>query len=133
MSFENRQFTVNGEMDNSDMFWATIALIHNQAGHTSVGYRIDPEIGMVLYWHKESESVLPFPFGNSNEQVSEFVWLWLKSRPKLTSKPDRWEGYVLHDGHDEEGWKVYCEDWGHVGESPYAFAAVKPIICWYRK
>lgn len=130
MSFNNRQFCVNGPMDNPKLFSAAMALVLEQSCYRKIaGFRIDAKKGMVFYWTAFKGSS-QFPFGNEIDQVAKFAWMWLESHPKLTGAPGKWEGHIDHDGSDDDGWKLYCEDWGHV-DAWEAFAAVKPIVCWY--
>lgn len=43
----------------------------------------------------------------------------------------------IHDGDNEIGWRVYCEDWGKIytsdNRSIDGVIAIKPVYLWYGK
>ncbi len=129
---DNRQFNVNGE--GKAMFLATMKLAFEQSGHVQAkGYFIDPKFGMVFLWHNDacssSATNLPAPF--NAEDSTNFAWAWLQSEPDIECKD--WDADDDHDGSNGLGWRVYCENWGHVAGNHYAIIAVKPAYLWFGK
>lgn len=151
-------FRIDVTAEGREAFDAAMGLAmhrHNKA----VSYAIHPMLGLVLFWHESETSIaggaetpqfppdinreawdrmykeaqakivrvpvqkLPYPM--QGKALTEFAWNWLATverGPQLD-----------HDGDNEEGWRVYCEAWGHVGSSSYAFVAVQPIWAMYGK
>lgn len=75
----------------------------------------------------------------SFELLSEILWLWLSSSEAKKTIPGKWEGRLNdQDVSEEPGFRIYTEDWGHIGETyggtdHYSIGAIKPISCWYGK
>jgi hypothetical protein len=134
VSFDNRQFNINGEMDDYESFATALKLAFKQTGCTSAkGYKIDPKRGMILYWTDWQDCPNKFPYFLDPDATANFVWAWLKSTtPPKNIEMKGWDGPIDHDGSDGSGWRMFCEDWGHI-ETSNAFIAIKPIVCWYGK
>jgi hypothetical protein len=139
MMMDNRQFNINGQ--GKEMLQRTIRLAFEQEGQrtTAKAYVIDPDKGLVLLWHPVKET-MPFPAHFNADAATEFIWAWLQSEPKMEHTD--WDADLDHDGHNSMGWRVYCEDWGHVQLGPrhstkeashYAIVAVKPAYLWHGK
>lgn len=88
---------------------------------------------LVLFWHKPER----WDFGKvQNRKISlrrakGFVAEWLWSQPENT-----WDEHLsdaCFDGSLGQGFLAFNEEWGHVGNSGYAFAAFRPICSWYGK
>lgn len=103
---------------------AAMRLAFQSERQRAVGYRIDPEKGIVLYQY-ESAVMTPFPFKMDAAGAADFVKRWL-AEADYGPEPD-------HDGHNEKGWRLYNEAWGHVGGDYKAFVAVKPAWAMYGK
>ena len=41
--------------------------------------------------------------------------------------------FKLGDVQSEKAWRVFVENWGYVGDNPYAIAAILPIWAWLGK
>jgi hypothetical protein len=128
---DNRIFNVNGT--GKEALLATLKLAFDQGGErtTAKGYFIDPTKGMVLVWHCEGKEVTPFPAPLKAETAAVVAWEWLQTEPAVECKD--WDEDFAHDGHNSAGWRVYCEDWGHVAGNRYAIVAIKPAYCWHGK
>ena len=133
---DNRQFNVNGE--GKEMLLRVFELACIQEGHTDqpakiVAYRVSSTHGMILYWHEGGDRhVLPVPL--TAEQFLPIVWAWLgdpEANRKVVLKD--WDRDLDHDGSNGPGWRVYCEDWGHVDGDSDAICAVKPVFLWFGK
>lgn len=127
---DNRVFDVNGR--SKQMLGAALALAFQQEGErtTAKGYVLDPARGMILLWHDHPPCVR-FLDPLDAEAATEFVWDWLKTRPEVACVG--WDEDADHDGHNERGWRVFCEGWGHVAGNHYAIVAVKPAYLWMGK
>jgi hypothetical protein len=126
---DNRIFNVNGKGD--DLLLATLWLAFRQAGYsTAKAWRVDPVKGMILLWYA-TETDTPFPAPMGADEVYHVVRQWLLSKPQAECVG--WDADADHDGSNSLGWRVYCEDWGHVGDDHYAIVAVKPAWMWYGK
>lgn len=102
-------------------------IFDNAPGGKATHYLDHPEKGFILLWHEDIGALkLPFPMGW--EDSANMAWGWLQNQPDKAYKD-----FCDHDGDNEKGFRVYNEDWGHVANSHYAFAAVLPIWAWYGK
>lgn len=138
---DNRLFNVNGH--GKEMLAATLHLARVQEGgcwdfdkpRKIDGYYVDPQKGLLLLWHVSSSNPKHQKFiaPMSPEAVTPMVLEWLKTDEALKIPLDRWERDADHDGSNSMGWRVYCEDWGHVGSDSYAFVAIKPVFLWHGK
>ena len=61
------------------------------------------------------------------------VQAWLASDEAKQTVKEGWDRDLDHDGSNGPGWRVYCEDWGHVATYSAAICAVKPVWLWYGK
>lgn len=138
---DNRQFNVNGK--GKEMLQATLQLAFAQEGSrtTAKGYVIDPKKGMILLWHNETPGI-PFPSPLNADSVTNIVWDWLQTEPEIEHESHWDQDYDDGDVSTDLGWRVYCEDWGHVCIGPsynhaaashYAIVAIKPAYMWYGK
>jgi hypothetical protein len=87
----------------------------------------NPQHGLVLLWHVEPDAV-PLPVPLNHVSAVSVVREWLSAQPG-----ERYIDRLDHDGDNGEGWRVYNEEWGHVGPYRYAVFAVQPCWAWYGK
>ena len=134
--WDNRIFNINGKGKEMLLSALRLALAQRSTRADAAGYALDSDKGMVLLWHV-AEGGIAFPAPLKAEQAVEVVWTWLESGPTVL-QADTDSDYD-HDGHNSAGWRVYCEDWGHVALSKaspcshYAIVAIKPVFLWYGK
>lgn len=130
---DNRVFNVNGSGD--DQLLATLKLVFNQEGHktTCKGWRVTPEHGLILLWHANNKNVIAFPNGLSALECFPFVSAWLLGDDAKKTQLTGWDEDYEHDGSNSRGWRVYCEDWGHVASHFEAICAIKPVYLWHGK
>lgn len=121
---DNRMFNVNGRTD--EMLEATLRLALGEWPVRS--YKISDKSGMLL-GSGDGEGWVKFPVPLDAKQVFPIVKAYLDSEPQVEF--EQWERNADHDGHNEMGWRVYCEDWGHV--EAVDCTAVKPCWLWYGK
>jgi hypothetical protein len=105
----------------------------NASGGTARCYRDVPATSdeprtLVFYWGKEGEAE-PLPVPLDLEGAVDLASRWLDSLD-AEEKPGRTD----MDGDCEpEGFRVFCEGWGHVFGHRYAFAAIQGRHAWYGK
>lgn len=131
--FDNRLFNVNGR--GEDMLALTLriaALQHGIVAKPYAGWKVHPKKGLILYWHAE-DKVNAFLTGLNADEVSKDVNAWLQIVKPEQFEALQWEDNCDHDGSNSVGWRVYCEDWGHVDGDSYAIVAVKPVYLWHGK
>lgn len=86
---------------------------------------------MILLWSDE-EGCTKLPARLSVPTITNIVYEWLQSNPNIECLD--WDADADDcDIGDEVGWRVYCEDWGHVGKYRYSICAVKPAHLWAGK
>ena len=131
---DNRQFNVNGPLEGGEqMLLDTLSLAFRQAGFEASGYRVSREKGLILDWTKGAEGHIPFLTKMSAGAVAPMIISWLRSDKAKEVTIDGWDR-EYHDGDVscQPGWRVYCEEWGHV-QGHQAICAVKPAFMWYGK
>lgn len=108
---------------------------HQCHGSTTIGYKLEvgdyrPQTNpprrprMILCWYA-TNGMLPFPVPLTHGLILPIIEAWLEA-VDYGDEPD-------HDGDNGKGWRVYNEDWGHVGSDPYAFLAIEPAWAMYGK
>lgn len=125
---DNRVFNVNGL--GKDRLRDTLYLAFEQC-RKARGYIIDPKKGMLLLWG-QCDGIILFPTGLNSDGCAELVWSWLQSEPEVECVGFD-ENLDDPDVMTELGWRVYCEDWGHIGDNHYTIVAVKPAYMWCGK
>jgi len=140
---DNRIFNVNGRglsMLTSTLklaFWQNAGCYDkSQDTETVKGYTVEKDKGLILLWavDEKDPSHQKFIAPLTAEAVAPLVDLWLKSDEAKQIPFERWEDDCDHDGHNTLGWRVYCEDWGHVGRAGWhATIAIKPVYLWHGK
>ena len=134
MSWDNKQFNVNG--DSEEMLGRALALAFEQSGIGTTkarAWKLDEEHGLILVRTLITKGT-PFPCPMDAKAVLPTVMSFLQEQnenPTVECKD--WDANADHDGSNSLGWRVYCGDWGHVGESRYAICAVKPAYLWHGK
>jgi hypothetical protein len=123
---DNRQIDVRGDCDTGLRLAVELAML-GAPGQRVTHFVDDPANGLVLLWSAEAKaSPLPVPL-NATECVS-LVRAWLTAQPAKRRIDE-----MDHDGENREGWRLYTEEWGHVGPYHYAVFAVQPCWAWYGK
>jgi hypothetical protein len=132
---DNVIFNVNGE--GEDLLRSTLYFAFRASNHsTAEGWKITPEKGLILYWMvdpKQDTDVTKFPVPMGSDNLMGIVKAFLESEDTWkTAEFVEWDKDLQHDGSNGRGWRVYTEDWGHVGSSR-AFLAITPAYMWYGK
>lgn len=75
---------------------------------------------LIFAWHQDnSPGYNPFVAPVGPEEAVTIVKSFL-AKQDYGPEPD-------HDGSNKKSWRIYNEEWGHVGGNHYAFAAVEPV------
>lgn len=129
---DNRLFNVNG--DSKEMLGDALRLAFTQEGKntTAVSYIVDPKKGLILFWYTETGSN-QFLSKLKSDAATAIVWEWLQEQKPENFELGDWEYDCDHDGENSIGWRVYCEDWGHVANKHGAIVAIKPVYLWHGK
>lgn len=137
---DNRIFNVNGA--GKEMLADTLRLAlwqqrggyADQRGGKAEGYMVSPTHGLILMWHvSPTNGGHKFIAPLGAEPLAEMIMEWLKTEEARSIALGDWEEDIDQDGHNSKGWRVYCEDWGHVDGNHYAIVAVKPVYLWHGK
>lgn len=129
---DNRIFNVNGS--GSDMLLKALELVFLQEGdHARCHAWVESKThGLILLWTDAEESNrLPAPLTAS--ECLPLIERWLQSDFAKEVQLSDFCQDDDHDGHNSEGWQVYCEAWGHVGDNHYAICGIKPAFMWHGK
>lgn len=129
---DNRIFNVNGS--GKEMLAAALDLAFKQDSYskTCSAFSETKDSGLILLWCKgQGQNDLPADLDSA--ACVDFVLKWLVSDFAKEVKLSKWCENHDHDGHNSDGWQVYCEDWGHVGGNHYSICAIKPAFMWHGK
>jgi hypothetical protein len=132
---DNRVFKINGQGDEMLLAVLELAFAH-QGGALAVGWTADPKKGLILYWTScLDENVNEFPAKSSPNTILPLVVSWLaKDETWENNEFDySWDMDMDHDGDNSRGWRVYCNDWGHIDRIRGAICAIKPAHMWHGK
>lgn len=128
---DNRVFNINGE--GLPFLVATLKLAFMQeTQHGAIGWDVLPGKGFVLLAYGDAPN--KFPGELSAEECAPMVYRWLNSPIAKAMDCTGWDADSDHDGSNEYGWRVYVEDWGHVGKhTGGTICAIRPAYMWYGK
>ncbi len=91
---------------------------------TIVGWKDDPEKGLILYKHK-SDAMTPFLAALDLDALVPIISTWL-AQQDYGREPD-------HDGSNSKGFRLYNEVWGRIGDDWASIGAIKPEWAWHGK
>lgn len=134
-------FTLNVRARTKESFEHTMAVAFAASpGEKASHWCEHPKYGLILFWHADehdkfdNKPIVPFPHELDYMTASSFVWDWLSKIDRKKFNLGSWDAhYDDGDVWNEKAWRVYVEDWGHVGNSPYAVAAILPVWAWLGK
>lgn len=133
MNMDNRVFNVNGNGSKGLLAALELVFLQDGSNTTCKGWKETKEHGLILYWLDKRDNNTSLPVPMNAQQCIHFVEAWLETDFAKTVELSDWCEDADHDGHNSEGWQVYCENWGKVGGSDYAICAIKPAFCWHGK
>ena len=131
---DNRQFNVNG--CGLDFLRKTLELAFIQRGSKASHWSISKTSGFVLHWCKSDATNIDyskFPSDINFPIAADIIWEWLNTKEAKETELKDWDCNADHDGDNTLGWRVFCEDWGHVDGGWSAICAVKPAYLWHGK
>jgi hypothetical protein len=144
---DNKIFNVNGRTKTQLAVAVGLLLLTEYDDTQKVrGWYFNKKKGLVLTWYVGKDyRATPFtnrmgqPSDIDTQELVDLLWKWLKSPEAQEVEAAQWEG-SLHDSDvsEENGWRLYSDEWGHVGETEhtidhYSIAAFKPMKLWYGK
>lgn len=102
------------------------------------GYYIDLKKGFILirYGVEANKGQVKFPAPVNIDIAAGMVYAWIHSKESKGIPMEGWDADADHDGSNELGWRVYCDNWGHIETdkgSIYSGIAIKPAYMWYGK
>lgn len=129
---DNRIFNVNGEGD--EMLLHALELVFAQEGENTkaAAWKYDQKKGLILLWYADERAV-NFPAPLTPKACLPFILAWLETKDAAAVERTHKDASIDHDGSNGAGWRVYCEDWGHVGDFTNAICAIKPVTLWFGK
>jgi hypothetical protein len=134
---DNKVFNVNGRSEQQFTETLKLAMLDEYGKEaTAKGWIFDKKKGFLIVQYGNESEMNRFPSPLGSKELAPMIWGWLKSDEALSvsKSKDRWDGSVGDsDVEEEPGFRIYVEDWGHVGDRHGIVAAVKPIVCWYGK
>lgn len=132
---DNFSMDVTADSEQTLRELLSIAFRHNcpggKASHwTEIGRMNDQVLCRVLVflWHeekREGEEVHKLPVPLDADGAAEIAIRWLDETDR-GNEPD-------HDGSNSEGFRVYCDFWGHVETFHYAVVGIVPIWAMHGK
>lgn len=145
---DNILFDIRGDKDQLKPaldYLKTIA-----PGGKASHYAIVPRKGLVLFWHNPGTDTLCFKNPEKKDDFGtivkveiktfdinweDFVVAWLQSVNLDDFDLGEWEKEpeLYSDVSIGRGFRMTCDEWGHVAGDRYAFALIKPIAAWYGK
>jgi hypothetical protein len=133
---DNRIFNVNG--CGFPMLESTLKLAFLQQGSpenpsTSKGWVFHKDYGLILLWFAQDPKTNKFPVPLNAVEVAPIVFNWLSSEAAKKMECTGWDKNADHDGENIRGWRVYVEDWGHIGDERSVICAIRPSYNWIGK
>lgn len=138
---DNRVFNVNGK--GTETLTQVLELAFNQLGKNTraKGFVFDQKKGLILLWYlpekvfgsEQHNKIQKFPAPLTANGVAPIVMEWLSSEEAGQVQLSDWDLNIEHDGHNSLGWRVYVEDWGHIGNYNGTIAAITPAFMWHGK
>lgn len=138
---DNKIFNVNGLNKAQLINTLKLACEHETYGdivetRKIKGWQYDIKFGLILlsYVSDSNKDANKFIAPLSYEAVGAMAWEWLQTDDAKAVTCEGWDADADHDGDNELGWRVYVEEWGHVGHyQSGVICAVKPAYLWYGK
>lgn len=141
---DNRIFNVNGL--TLPMLEMAIKLWCSNDGFTSreqsttfkfEGYKIDLKKGFIFLRHIEgAKNAVKMPTPTTLGVLCAIAFDWLKSEEAKKVPLTGWDRDAVHDGSNDLGWRVFCEEWGFIqseGQNLQFAVCVTPAYIWYGK
>ena len=127
---DNRIFNVNGI--GLDRLISTLELAFSQEDYSCTSWTFSKDHGLIFHWCAQ-KGHNTFPVDISAEEAARVAWSWLTTDQAGEVEKTEWDIDLDHYGHNSDGWRVFCEDWGHVAGQSSAICAVRPVHAWHGK
>jgi len=129
---DNRLLSINGSGEELLLKAIEIACLQKGYEQTIDAYTIHPKKGLILLFYSEDRSrKLPSPM--TAKEILPIVRSYLRSDAAEEVELGDFEDDKDHDGHNNVGWYVYTEEWGHVGSESAVICAIKRVYLWMGK
>ena len=129
---DNRLLNINGSGEELLLKAIEIACLQKGYEQTIDTYKIHPKKGLILLFYSEDKSrKLPGPM--TAKEILPIVQAYLRSDAAKEVELGDFEDDKDHDGHNTVGWRVYTDDWGHVGGEHATICAIKRVCLWMGK
>ena len=133
-------FALNVRARTKDSFEHAIAIAFTASpGGKASHWCEHPRFGLILFWSGsegkfQDKQIISFPHELGVATATSFLWDWLAKADRSKFQLKDWDArYNDSDVQCEEAWRVYVEDWGHVGNSHCTVATVLPAWAWLGK
>lgn len=137
---DNPVFNVNGKMDDRESLHQLLDLRLKQHcpynDRIISGYSISKKYGLTLHSSETSgmsNDYVKFPNKLTIKEVMPIINGFLDNK-ELTNELSEWDAEPKYSEVDSKlGWRIYCEDWGHIGNHWSGFVAIKKVWLWHGK
>lgn len=134
---DNPVFNVKGE--GKAMLLVALELGINCVGHSKFsGFRLDATKGIVLYWtDSTTDGYHQFMSPSKPEDIVDQVFQAVTDTPIniINDEDDEYWDKPCDDDDvgNDLGWRLYTEQWGHIGDEWEACLAIIPSYLWVGK
>lgn len=135
----NKIFDINGHRDSNLLDALRLAFKNqydNFKDHTAGSWKITQEKGLILCrGNHQKGGVNLFPTPLTADQVFPIVKQYLEDSNTWDNGKfiDHWDKPINFDGSLSKGWRVYCDDWGHIDGDCDVIIAIRPAYMWHGK
>lgn len=135
--FDNRQLSINGKSKEALLAALKMAFIQSEQ-KTARAWIKNQQQGIILLWADtealENNIINKFLEPVTPEEVLPMIERYLLGDEAKKVHLKKWDEDADHDGSNDSGWRVYVEDWGHIGEVRWSgICAIKRTFLWYGK
>lgn len=134
---DNKTFNVRGRSLEELTLAIKLCLMIDSYGKEDriKGWYFDPKHGLIALWSIDSNNKnhKELPMAMGAEMFAPIAYAWIHSSEAKKIKLSGWDEDTDHDGSNDLGWRLYLEDWGHIGNERYGLFALIPSYCWYGK
>jgi len=122
---DNRQFDITADTTVELELAMKIAFMNWGESRTAVGYEVIDNT-LVFYW-TEVPSMTKGLYPIKVEHAINMTKNWLETVSPTEREPD------IDGDIGKDGFRVYCDFWGHVHDKWQAFVGIQPKWAWYGK
>lgn len=137
---DNRVFDFIGRTDEQLLMALELAMLNEYGESISAkGWMIDQKKGLILFEYLGESKSTAFPSPLGAEELFPLIKKYLSQESTWQNTDfSEFEVDLEHDGDNEEGFRIYTENFGGIQNSNKikysgSFLAIKPCYCWYGK